>query len=85
MAVVASVEMQAETLAQEFATLVKRQSLHARRYRVTLEEVEESDAEKLALLKADIAAGLKEADEGRCVDGETMFAQLRAELAQRRV
>jgi predicted transcriptional regulator len=78
MAVVASVEMQAETLAQEFATLVKRQSLHARRYRVTLEEVEESDAEKLALLKADIAAGLKEADEGRCVDGETALRALHA-------
>lgn len=38
----------------------------------------EMQAETLARLKADIAAGLKEADEGRCVDGETALRALHA-------
>ena len=80
MAVVATAEMRAETLRQEFAALVEGQPLRARRYRVTLEEVEETDAEKLAALKADIAVGLKELDDGLGLDGETALAELRAEF-----
>lgn len=43
-------------------------------------DAERLRAEKLAALKADIAIGLQQADAGLLVDGESMFAELRAEF-----
>ncbi len=48
------------------------------RYVVTAEVVEDTDAERIAALRADIAAGIAEADAGRVIDGEDLFRELEA-------
>ena len=52
--------------------------IHGARHRVTVEEVEESDEEKLAALRAAIQRGRDDIAAGRVIDGETAFAQLAA-------
>ncbi len=47
------------------------------RVRVTIEPAVESDAEKLAALRADIQAGLDDLEAGRTVDLETVRQRMR--------
>ncbi len=67
--------VEAEAVSPELAAALSMRPVPGSRYRVTVEEVEETNDEKWAAIqkgRGEIAAGL-------AVDGETAFAQLTAE------
>ena len=72
--------VQAEDFPQELAAVLSLHPIPGSRYRVTVEEVEVTDEEKLAVLRAAVTKGREELAAGLGIDGETMFAELRAEL-----
>jgi hypothetical protein len=71
--------VQAEAL-HELALALSMRPIPGSRYRVIVEEVEETDEEKLAALRAAIQKGRDQITAGQFIDGETMFAELRSEL-----
>ncbi|MBF0327129.1 hypothetical protein [Magnetospirillum moscoviense] len=70
--------VQAEALSPTLSTALSLRPVHGASYRVTVEEIEESDEEKLAKLRAAIQKGRDEIAAGRVIDGETAFAELAA-------
>ncbi|MDO8605454.1 MAG: hypothetical protein Q7R40_02855 [Phaeospirillum sp.] len=70
--------VQADALSHELAAALSLRPIRGARYRVTVEEVEESDEEKRAALRAAIQRGRDDIAAGRVIDGETAFAQLAA-------
>ncbi len=71
--------VQAEAL-HELALALSMRPIPGSRYRVIVEEVEETDEEKLAALRGAIQKGRDQIAAGQFIDGETMFAELRSEL-----
>jgi hypothetical protein len=76
----ATLTIQAEKLPKEFADALSARPVLGSHYRVTVEELEESEEEKLAALRSAIQKGRDEVLAGLAIDGETMFAELRKEL-----
>ncbi len=72
--------VRAEEIPADFAARLTHRPALGTRYRVIFEEIEETDEEKRAALRAAIQRGRDEVAAGQVVDGETMFAELRAEL-----
>lgn len=72
--------VQAEAVSPELAAALSMRPVPGSRYRVTVEEVEETDEEKRAALRAAIQKGRDEIAAGLAIDGETMFAELHSEL-----
>ncbi len=72
--------VQADALSHELAAALSLRPIRGARYRVTVEEVEESDEEKLSALRAGIQRGRDDIAAGRVIDGETLFAELRTEF-----
>ncbi len=72
--------VQAEDIPRELAAALAMHPIRGARYRITLEEVEATDEEKLATLRAAVAKGRAEFAAGLGIDGEAMFAELRAEF-----
>ena len=68
--------VQADALSHELAAALSLRPIRGARYRVTVEEVEESDEEKLSALRAGIKRGRDDIAAGRFTDGETAFANL---------
>lgn len=75
----ATLVIQAEKLPKEFAEALSVRPVHGSRLRITVEELEEPDEEKLANLRAAIQKGRDEIAAGKFLDGETAFEKLRAE------
>lgn len=73
----ASLLIQAEKLPKEFAEVLTVRPIQGSRFRVTVEELEESDEEKLTALRAAIQEGCDDIAAGRVLDGDTAFAKLR--------
>ncbi|MBI5121115.1 MAG: hypothetical protein HZA67_08925 [Rhodospirillales bacterium] len=48
------------------------------RFRITIEEIEMTDEEKLAALRAAVQAGLADIEAGRLIDSEVVHAELNA-------
>ncbi|MBF0356550.1 MAG: hypothetical protein HQL43_15060 [Alphaproteobacteria bacterium] len=76
----ASVMIEADKLPKEFASVLRERPVRGSHLRITVEELEESDEQKLATLRAAIQKGRDEFSAGLAIDGETMFAELEAEL-----
>lgn len=72
--------IRAEAVPPELATALSMRPIRGSRYRVTLEEVEPTDDEKRAALRAAIQRGRDEIAAGQAFEGEAMFAELRAEF-----
>lgn len=70
--------VQANALSHELAAALSMRPIPGSRYRVIVEEVEETDEEKLAALRAAIQKGRDEIAAGQAIDGETAFAELAA-------
>lgn len=68
--------IQAEAVPRELADALSMRPIRGSRYRVTVEEVEETDEEKRAALRAAIQKGRDEIAAGHTIDGEAAFAQL---------
>jgi predicted transcriptional regulator len=68
----------AEAVSPEIAAALSMRPVPGSRYRVTVEQVEESDEEKWAALRAAIQKGRDEIAAGLAIDGEDVFARLRA-------
>jgi hypothetical protein len=68
--------VQAEILSHELASALSMRPVRGSRYRVTVEEVEETDEEKRAALRAAIQKGRDEIAAGHYLDGEAAFAEL---------
>lgn len=75
-----SATIPAESVPPELAATLSMHPIRGSRYRVTLEEVEETDEEKRAALRAAIQRGRDEIAAGQVIEGEAMFAELRAEF-----
>ncbi|MBF0268676.1 MAG: hypothetical protein HQL44_08790 [Alphaproteobacteria bacterium] len=74
----ASVMIEAEKLPKELASVLKERPVLGSHLRITVEEFDESDEEKLVALRAAIQKGRDDIAAGRFVDGEAAFAELRA-------
>jgi hypothetical protein len=70
--------VRAETLPKELTAQMQPRPLPSSRIRVTLEAVEPTREEFINLLRAGIDRGRADVAAGRVVDGEEMFARLRA-------
>lgn len=70
----------AEHLPPEFRT--KLRPIPGTRYRVTAEQIEETDAEKLEALRADIARGLADVRAGRVHSHDDVFSTLKAQYPE---
>lgn len=70
--------IQAEDLSPEVNAKLTGRPILGARYRLTLEEVEETDEEKLAALRCSIQKGRDEIAAGLAIDGEEVFSRLRA-------
>ncbi len=81
----ATVMIEAEKLPKEFASVLRERPALGAHLRITVEELEESDEQKLVALRAAIQKGYDEIDAGLAIDGETMFAELETELFSERV
>lgn len=73
----ATVMIEAEKLPKEFSDVLKERPVHGSHLRITVEELEESDEEKLTALRSAIQKGCDDIDAGRVLDGEKAFALLR--------
>ena len=72
--------IQAESVPPELAAALFMRPVPGSLYRVTVQEVEETDEEKRASLRAAIQKGRDEIAAGLAIDGKTAFAELRAEF-----
>lgn len=72
--------VQAKALSHELTAALSMRPVPGSRYRVIVEEIEETDEEKREALRAAIQKGRDEIAAGQAIDGETMFAELRAEF-----
>ncbi len=70
--------VQAEALSPTLSTALSLRPIHGASYRVTVEEIEESDEQKLAKLRAAIQRGCDDIAAGRVMDGEVAFQKLAA-------
>lgn len=70
--------VQAEALSRELTAALSMRPVRGSRYRVTVEEVEETDEEKRAALRTAIQRGRDEIAAGHFVDGKAAFAELAA-------
>lgn len=68
--------VQAEALSSELTAALSMRPVRGSRYRVTVEEVEETDDEKRAALRAAIHKGRDDIAAGRFIDGKAAFAEL---------
>lgn len=72
----ATVTLGGERLPLGFRPLLSARPLRAHRYRVTVEEIEETDDEKREALRATLAERFAEADAGKVVDGPTALQRI---------
>ena len=70
--------VQAEAVPPELAAALSMRPIPGSRYLVTVEEVEETDDEKRAALRAAIQKGRDEIAAGLSIDGKEAFAKLAA-------
>jgi hypothetical protein len=70
----------AEDFPPELAAALSLRPVRGSSYLVTVVEIEQTDEEKLAALRTAVAKGRAEFAAGLGIDGETMFAELRAEF-----
>lgn len=68
----------AERLPEEIRAQLHARPLPGQPFRVTVEAIEETDAEKMGSLRARIARGLAEADRGELLDEDEVFGPLQA-------
>jgi hypothetical protein len=73
----ATVMIKAEKLPKEFAGMLKELPIRGSHLRITVEELEESDEQKLMALRAAIQKGCEDIAAGRVIDGKTAFNKLR--------
>lgn len=72
----ATVTVTAEQLPPEMRE--KLRAVPGTRYRMTVEEIQETDDEKFAALRAHVARGLADLDAGRAHDHDDVFGELKA-------
>ena len=70
--------VRAEALSPELAAALPQRPVAGTRYRVTMEEVEETDDEKRETLRAVLLQRRAQVAAGQCVDGEAALAALHA-------
>lgn len=73
-----TVTVRAEELPKSLAAGLIVRPIPGTLYRVTAEPVEETEAEKLASLRAHVMRGLADAEAGRLSDEDEVFAELQA-------
>ncbi len=68
--------VQAEALSRELATALSMHPVPGSRYRVIVEEIDETDEEKQAMLRAALQKGHDDIAAGRFIDGKASFEEL---------
>lgn len=78
----ATVTILANHLPEEARAALPERPIPGTRYRVTVEEIEETDDEKLAALRAHIQASID--DPRPSIPGDVVFAEARARIEEKR-
>lgn len=73
--------VRAEDLPKAVAAQFPEYPIPGTRYRLIAEPVDETDEEKLASLRADVRKGREQLAAGLGIDGDEVFAQLRARFS----
>jgi len=68
--------VQAEDFPSELAAALSVRLVRGSSYRVTVEEIEATDEEKLTALRAAVQRGRDDIAAGRCAEGDEAFARL---------
>jgi len=71
-----TVTLGGERLPSEFRSVLTARPLEARRYRVTVEELEETDDDKREVLRATLTARIGDMRAGAGIDGEEALTRL---------